>query len=37
MESASRSAGDAMVEANDLEKTYAAGGATVHAMGALTS
>jgi len=32
MEKASRAAGDAMVEANDLEKTYAAGGATVHAL-----
>src|SRR5918999_5503489 len=28
----SGSAGDTMVEANDLEKTYAAGGATVHAL-----
>src|SRR5215203_2556120 len=27
-----RSAGDAMVEARDLEKTYAAGGTTVHAL-----
>src|SRR5215212_12065537 len=27
-----RSAGDAMVEARDLEKTYAAGGARVHAL-----
>ncbi|HEX6711707.1 MAG TPA: ABC transporter ATP-binding protein [Rubrobacter sp.] len=28
----SRPAGDAMVEARDLEKTYAAGGVTVHAL-----
>ena len=31
-ESTFRSAGDAMVEARDLEKTYAAGGTTVHAL-----
>jgi len=31
-ERASRSAGHVMVEARDLEKTYAAGGATVHAL-----
>jgi predicted ABC-type transport system involved in lysophospholipase L1 biosynthesis ATPase subunit len=28
----SGSAGDALVEANDLEKTYAAGGARVHGL-----
>ena len=32
MERASRAAHDAMVEANDLEKTYTAGGAAVHAL-----
>src|SRR5215211_28159 len=31
-ETASGLAGDAMVEARDLEKTYAAGGVTVHAL-----